>query len=103
MNYEGSKLCLYCANIPYFGAIISRDPQLSQLGGRGHRAGGKGGGLQGGRGQGTLAEMTRYCRLVSRLQPPLGAGPLSTAPPQAVRLLPPGLQHRPTSSGVNKA
>ena len=29
----------------------SRDPQLSKVGGRGHRAGGKGGGLQGGRGQ----------------------------------------------------
>ena len=24
MNYEGSKVCLYCANIPYFGAIIIR-------------------------------------------------------------------------------
>ena len=57
---------MFCANIPYFGAIIircmtcsdyypphpSKDPQLSQLGGRGHRAGGKGGGLSGGRGQG---------------------------------------------------
>ena len=30
----------------------SSDPQPSEVGGRGHRAGGKGGGLQGGRGQG---------------------------------------------------
>ena len=30
---------------------FSRHPQRFQLGGRGHRAGGKGGGLSGGRGQ----------------------------------------------------
>ena len=30
----------------------SSDPQLSEVGGRGHRVGGKRGGLQGGRGEG---------------------------------------------------
>ena len=35
---------------------LSRDPQRFQLGGRGHRAGGKGGGLPGGRGQGGRGE-----------------------------------------------
>ena len=38
---------------------LSRGPQLFQLGGRGHRAGGKGGGLQRGRGQVGRAKVKR--------------------------------------------
>ena len=43
------SVCLACND--HYPPPLSRDPQLFQLAGRGHRAGGKGGGLPGGRGQ----------------------------------------------------
>ena len=45
----GGNLSILIVSLP---PSLSRDPQLFQLGGRGHMAGGKGGGLLGGRGQG---------------------------------------------------
>ena len=72
---------------------LSKEPKLIQMGGRGHRAGGKGGGLSGGRGQerrGTRDRgrglwdlngeaVVRLCRLTNRCRLGRCASPPGTS------------------------
>ena len=66
---EGAKPGVYWANLTYFDGIFSAvwlaliitplpGPSTVSMGGRGHRAGGKGGTLSGGRGQGHRGQMS---------------------------------------------